>query len=89
MIYQIILISKLKSKMFKDSICLKRILKLEFSVIYRNIINKYFRFVRTFASVNSNPVVPHIKVEPSNYLDVDLGVNNDENRNADQEGNKK
>ena len=32
------------------------------------------------------PVVPNIKVEPSNYLDVDLGVNNDENRHTNHEG---
>ena len=44
-----------------------------------------FRFVRTFTST---PVVPNIKVEPSNYLDVDLGVNNDENRNTNHEGNR-
>ena len=45
-----------------------------------------YRFVRTFSS--STPTVPNIKVEPSNYLDVDLGVNNDENRNTNHEGNK-
>jgi hypothetical protein len=38
----------------------------------------FFRFVRTFSS--STPSVPSIKVEPSNYLDVDLGVNNDEHQ---------
>ena len=43
-----------------------------------------YRFVRTFSS--STPTVPNIKVEPSNYLDVDLGVNNDENRNTNHEG---
>ena len=44
-----------------------------------------FRFVRTFSS--STPAVTNIKVEPSNYLDVDLGVNNDEiNTNANHEG---
>ena len=43
-----------------------------------------YRFVRTFSS--STPAVPNIKVEPSNYLDVDLGVNNDENRNTNHEG---
>ena len=43
-----------------------------------------FRFVRTFSS--STPAVPNIKVEPSNYLDVDLGVNNDEHRDTNHEG---
>ena len=47
-------------------------------------MKNYCRFVRSFNS--THPAVPHIKVEPSNYLDVDLGVNNDENRNADHEG---
>ena len=44
----------------------------------------FFRFVRTFSS--STPAVPNIKVEPSNYLDVDLGVNNDEHRDTNHEG---
>ena len=52
---------------------------------YCNILKNHCRFVRSFNS--THPAVPHIKVEPSNYLDVDLGVNNDENRNADHEGN--
>merc|ERR1712141_180662 len=42
------------------------------------------QFVRTFSS--STPTVLNIKVEPSNYLDVDLGVNNDEiNTNVNHE----
>ena len=50
------------------------------------IINLY-RFVRTFSS--STTAVTNIKVEPSNYLDVDLGVNHDEiNTNVNHEGTK-
>ena len=46
-----------------------------------------FRFVRTFSS--STTAVTNIKVEPSNYLDVDLGVNHDEiNTNVNHEGTK-
>ena len=46
-----------------------------------------FRFARTFSS--STTAVTNIKVEPSNYLDVDLGVNHDEiNTNENHEGTK-
>ena len=47
----------------------------------------FHRFVRTFSS--STTAVTNIKVEPSNYLDVDLGVNHDEiNTNENHEGMK-